>query len=415
MKRVGNLYSEICSIDNLMLADKIARKGKAYQTGVQQHDKNRVENIELLHQALVNKTFKTSAYYTFIIREPKEREVYCLPYYPDRIVHHAIMNVLEPYFTAMFTADTYSCIKNKGIHAASDALRKALKDEQGTTYCLKMDVKKFYPSINHVILKQLLRRKFKDADLLWLLDEIIDSADGVPIGNYLSQYFANFYLCYFDHWLKEVLQVKYYYRYADDLVFLAGNKPYLHQLLQNIRQYLDINLKLTVKSNYQVFPVAKRGIDFLGYVHFHSYVLLRKTIKQNFARMLVKRFNPASIASYYGWAKHCNSKKLLNKLLMATSFKDLNIEPIEETGFKGDKIKMDRILNRQILIHKFEIKPSKFDDGKRLDLQIELNGTLHVTWTGSNNLMTTIKKIPDTAFPVETTIEKKDNGSYAFT
>jgi RNA-directed DNA polymerase len=279
------------------------------------HDRSRESNILTLESLLKNRLYKTSEYTTFKVYEPKEREVFRLPFYPDRIAHHAIMNILEPIFVATFTADTYSCIKKKGIHAAQRSLKKALEDVPGTQYCLKLDIKKFYPSIDHAILKNLLRRKFKDKDLLWLLDEIIDSADGVPIGNYLSQYLANFYLTYFDHWLKETKGVKYYFRYADDLVFLSDSKPYLHQLLNDVREYLDKELNLTVKGNYQVFPVASRSIDFVGYRFYHTHILLRKSIKKNFARMVARRKNSASVASYYGWAKHSNSKNLLKKLL----------------------------------------------------------------------------------------------------
>ena len=182
-------------------------------------------------------------------------------------------------------------------------------------YCLKLDITKFYPSVNHDILKALLRRKFKDAKLLALLEEIINSAEGLPIGNYLSQYMANFYLSYFDHWIKETKAVKYYYRYADDLVFLHHDKEYLHQLLTEIKHYLYNNLHLHVKGNHQVFPVASRGIDFVGYKFYHTHTRLRKGIKKNFARMLAKNKNSKSIASYNGWAKHCNSKHLIKKLL----------------------------------------------------------------------------------------------------
>ena len=315
MKRIGNIYGKISSIENLQLADEKARKGKSRQPAVMEHDRNRDEHIVMLNELLINKEYKTSEYSIFKIYEPKEREIYRLPYYPDRIVHHAIMNILEPVFVGMFTTDTYSCIKGKGIHGAGRAVQRALKDKPNTQYCLKLDIKKFYPNIDHDILKLLLRRKFKDNNLLWLLDEIIDSAPGLPIGNYLSQYLANFYLTGFDHWLKEVKGVKYYFRYADDLVFLHQDKLYLHNLLKDIRQYLELELRLTVKSNYQVFPVSARGIDFVGYVFYHTHTLLRKTIKKNFARMLKKRRNRASIASYKGWLKHCNSRNLLKKLL----------------------------------------------------------------------------------------------------
>lgn len=315
MKRIGNLYNKIISIENLKLADSIARKGKSGQYGVQHHEKNMNSNIRLLHKILKDRMYKTSEYTTFKIHDPKERDIFSLPYFPDRILHHAIMNILEPVFVETFTADTYSCIKGRGIHGALRNLKNALRNRKDTLYCLKLDVRKFYPSIDHELLKQLVRRKIKDINLLQLLDEIIDSAQGVPIGNYLSQYFANFYLSYFDHWIKEVKQVKNYFRYADDLVILSGNKTYLHQLLSDIRVYLEINLKLILKGNYQIFPVKARGIDFVGYRFYHTHIKLRKSIKQNFARMLACNKNAKSIASYYGWAVHCNSKNLLKKLL----------------------------------------------------------------------------------------------------
>lgn len=315
MKRKGNLYQKIISKENLLLADVKARKGKMHQYGVKIFDKNKDSNNDRLHNMLRDKTYHTSNYKLRTIFEPKERLIYCLPYFPDRIVHHAVMIHLEKIFVDMFTADTYSCIKDKGIHAASFAIRKALLDISGTKYCLKLDIKKFYPSVPHDILKTQLRRKFKDADLLWLLDDIIDSAPGVPIGNYLSQFFANFYMTPFDHWIKEQRKVKNYFRYADDMVFLSGSKEELHQLLAEIKQYLEVNLKLTLKGNYQIFPVESRGIDVVGYVHRHDHVLVRKSIKKSFARSVAKRKDRASIASYQGWMKHGNCRNLTKKIL----------------------------------------------------------------------------------------------------
>lgn len=315
MKRKSGLYEQICSIENLELADVIASKGKSLQPGVIAHNQKRDEDIWKLHLMLINKSYKTSPYTTFKVYEPKEREIFRLPYYPDRIIHHAIMNILEEIFVSTFTADTYSCIKGRGIHGAAKKLRRALCNEAETKYCLKLDIKKFYPSVDHNILKQLLRRKIKDQDLLWLLDGTIDSAPGLPIGNYLSQFFANFYLTWFDHWLKEVKHVKYYFRYADDIVILHSNKQYLHALLAEIINYLSENLKLTVKENYQVFPVDARSIDFVGYCFYHTHTRLRKSIKQNFARKIKKCPNVQSIAAYLGWAKHCNSNNLIKKLL----------------------------------------------------------------------------------------------------
>lgn len=315
MKRKGFLYQQISSLENLIEAEKKARKGKSNQYGVQVFDKNADQLLTDLYEILENGDYKTSQYTTFKVFEPKERLVFRLPYYPDRIVHHAIMNVMEPIFFSLFTADTYSCIKGRGIHAALHKLKVALRDKQNTKYCLKLDIVKFYPNVDHQILKNQLQKKFKDQKLLKLLFEIIDSAEGLPIGNYLSQYFANFYLTEFDHWIKETKSVKYYFRYADDLVILSSSKAELHLLQKDIADYLDQNLKLTVKSNYQIFPVEKRGIDFVGYVFFHSHILLRKSIKKRFAAAVSKNASQSTIASYLGWAKHCNSNNLIKKLL----------------------------------------------------------------------------------------------------
>lgn len=415
MKRQTNLYQPVLSIENLRRAEKKARKGKRHQPGIKQFDKNPEGNLLLLNEMLLNKTYKTGEYTVFKVYEPKEREVYRLPYFPDRITHHAVMNVLEPLFISTFTSNSYSCIKGKGIHAASFDLRKSLEDKESTKYCLKLDVKKFYPNIDHTILKQLLRKKIKDQDLLWLLDEIIDSAPGLPIGNYLSQYFANFYLSYFDHWLKEQKAVKHYFRYCDDLVILAPDKASLHALLFEIKRYLNDNLKLTVKENYQVFPVAERGIDFVGYVHFHDCVYLRKSIKQRMARAVAKNPNSPSVPSYYGWAKHCNSKNLLKKLTM-TKFSDLNIK-MPSAGLEGEKIKIDRILNKEIKVHAFEVKASKYADkgnGKCLHMQIEVDQAKRVVFTGSGVLMETLAQVPKNAFPITTTIIKQ-NERFQFT
>lgn len=310
-------------MDNLILADKKASKGKAKSYGVRLHNKNCQADLIELHGQLKNKTYQTSEYNVFTMTQRgKEREIYQLPYFPDRICHHAIMNVLEPIWMKVFTNDTYSCIKKRGVHLAARRIQKVLSDDKTETqYCLKLDVRKYYPSINHGILKKIIRHKIKDKDLLWLLDEIIDSAPGVPIGNYLSQFFANLYLAYFDHWIKEKQCVKYYYRYCDDMVILSDDKEYLHKIRSLIGAYLLKNLDLQLKSNYQVFPVSARGIDFLGYVFYKNHTMLRKSIKKAFARKIrdikgrCEEITMINIAGYWGWAKHCNSSHLLKKLV----------------------------------------------------------------------------------------------------
>lgn len=178
-----------------------------------------------------------------------------------------------------------------------------------TTYCLKLDIRKFYPSINHDILyNDIVKRKIKDPYILKILKEIIYSANGVPIGNYLSQYFANLYLAYFDHWVKEQLKCKFYFRYADDIVILSNSKEFLHDVLNKIRVYLKDKLALDLKPNYQIFPVEARGIDFVGYIFRHRYTLLRKSIKLKILKLIKDRFKGKitgvkagrSLKSYYG-------------------------------------------------------------------------------------------------------------------
>ncbi len=307
MKRKGNIWKDICSIENLILADKKARKGKRHQRGVKKHDKGKGCNIIMLHNMLMDRTYKTSDYSHFIIKEEKERLISRLPYFPDRIVHHAIMNKLVFHFTN----DTYSCIKGKGIHPALANIITAMKDVAGTKYCLKLDIKKFYPSVDNDILKGMLRKRFKDREMLLALDEIIDSAKGLPLGNYLSQQFANFYLTPFDRWMKEVQKAVNYFRYMDDMVIFSSCKKYLHQLLANIKKYLSENLNLIVKGNYQVFLVAARGVDVLGYVIFHEYVLIRKRIKLRYIRMMSKNRNWPSEASYNGLFQYCKTANLI--------------------------------------------------------------------------------------------------------
>ena len=333
MRRVGSIYNKVYDRGNIEFADDNARRHKKNNWGIKKHDRHRESDNDKLEEDLKNLTYHTSSYSTFKIYEPKERVIFRLPYFPDRIAHHAIMNVTEPIWVKTFIAGTYSCIKERGIHKCLNDLKRALaRDKEGTMYCLKLDIKKFYPSIDHRLLKQVIRRKIKDKQLLKLLYEIIDSSDGIPIGNYLSQFFANLFLSYFDHWLKEECKVKYYFRYADDIVILSDSKEFLRHLFFAIRFYLEEFLHLEIKPNYQIFPVDSRGIDFVGYKFFHTHILLRKSIKVRMLK-LVRMFEEGLISkeelrirlsSYFGWAKFCNSKNLLFIIEQRTGLKFSN-------------------------------------------------------------------------------------------
>lgn len=206
MKRYGNIFEKICSMENLREAHKNAREDKLFYKEVKMVDSDPEYYLSQIQDMLKNKTYTVSEYAVSIINDKgKERELMKLPYFPDRIIQWAIMLQTEHIFMEVFCSHTCASIKNRGIGKASRMVETYMKDLENTQYCLKLDVSKFYPNINHSILKQLLRKKFKDKDLLELLDKIIDSypgEKGVPIGSYLSQFLANFYLAYFDHWLK---------------------------------------------------------------------------------------------------------------------------------------------------------------------------------------------------------------------
>lgn len=364
MKRYGNLYQKICSMENLELAFNNAKKGKGWYREVQQISKRPYYYLAALKWMLENHQFHTSEYGTFTKKDgKKEREIYKLPFFPDRIAQWAVLQVIEPQLLEYFTDDTYSAIPKKGIHAAFHKLRDAVDtvpDEM--TYCLKIDCRKFYPSIDHEILKQKFRHKYKDPELLDMIDEVIDSIStcpateenieyytkqkgevrivtddrgnqfiegvGIPIGNYFSQYDGNFYLATFDHWIKEEKHVKHYYRYMDDCCIFAKTKEELHQLLAEMIEYFRVNLNLRIKGNYQIFPTFVRGVDFVGYRVFKDYTLLRKSTCIDMKKKMTaigkkvesgKKMNYSewcSINSYKGWLEVCDSYRLSEKYIL---------------------------------------------------------------------------------------------------
>lgn len=219
---------------------------------------------------------------------------------------------IEDIFVKNLCQHTCASLKNRGIKRASYLTTKYMDDEYGAQYCLKIDIKKYYPHINHEILKNMLRKKFKDQKLLRLLDKIIDSCPGeagIPIGSYLSQYFANFYLSYFDHWLKEDLRLYYVVRYMNDIVIFHSDKQYLHDIKKQMDKYLADNLKLTIKDNWQIFPTNIRGVDFVGYRHFFEYKLLRKSACKKMKRRMLDIKKKDKI-NYSDWCSINSYKRL---------------------------------------------------------------------------------------------------------
>lgn len=320
MKRYNNLYNKILNVNNLLLAHLRAKKGKSNYASVLSFEKNINSNILKLNQSLISGTHTTSQYSIDTrIERGKERVIYKLPYFPDRILHHAILQIIQPILEQTYIKDTYQSIKGRGIHKAKDRVKFFLKDKENTQYCLKMDIRKYYPSVNNEILKRLTRKKIKCKETLKLLDEIIDSTKGLPIGNYTSQTLGNYYLSYFDHWVKEELKEKYYIRYADDMTIFHSSKKHLHEIKNSIEIYLKEELGLDLKSNWQVFKTEDRGVDFLGFKFYHTHILLRKSIAKAFTRIVSSRNIDISkingIMSYYGWIKASNSYNLLrNKI-----------------------------------------------------------------------------------------------------
>jgi len=315
MRRHGNLWPQIVHEDNIDLAYARARRGKAALRGVINFEKNEEANLEKVRRALVNKTFHTAHYTEHTVFEPKRRTIYALPFSPDRIVQHALMNIIAPIWTALFIQETYACIEGRGLHAGS---RKCMEYVRGNRYCLQSDISKFYPSVNHEILKEIVRKKIKCKDTLWLLDDIIDSFPGptnVPIGNLTSQWLGNLYLNELDQFVKHSLKIKCYLRYCDDFLAFDDDKARLKDWRGALREFCDVRLALSL-SKSEVFPTS-HGVDFLGYRHFPGgYLLLRKRTARrlrkkmdapDFSRRPLE-YRRSFLASVKGWAKHANCR-----------------------------------------------------------------------------------------------------------
>lgn len=343
-KRFGNLKQKIVSEENILESISNSQKCKANTPGVKLFKRSIEENLDNIFKMLNNSTYKTSKYKIFILNNIKERTVYKLPYYPDRIIHHTLMNVLEPIFKKWFIKNTYSCIKGRGIIKCKNDIEKALNENADLKYCLKLDIKQFYASIDQNILIDAIKTKIKDKWCIDILTEIIKSVEsGIPIGNYLSQFFANIYLNKMDHWCKEVLRLKYYYRYCDDIVILSNDKRHLYKVYRQINQRVSF-LKLKLKKP-KIFPIES-GIDFIGYVFHHKYTLLRKRIKMNFKRKFNKykhdhHKNKKVISSYYGWVMHCDGIHLLKSLI-----KNMYYE-FKKHSFKNNGVRVYKLGRRR--------------------------------------------------------------------
>lgn len=331
MKRIGNVWEEVTSMENLHRACRRAAKGRRGRESVKRVEANLDYYLPLLQKMLREGTYRTSQYITRIIREPKERKIYILPFFPDRIAHHAVMDVLRPYLQARMDIATHSAIEGRGQITGS---RKCMEYVRKYKYVLKCDISKFYPSMDHAVLKECLVRKIKDKNALNVLFEIIDSVNKVPgetpgknapIGSVTSQDLHNLLMWLLDSYVRENLHCNAYIRYCDDFVLFAQDKGTLHTWAKSIEDFLRDRLKLKLSKCF-IFPVSQ-GVDFLGYRHFPKYILVRKTtatrIKHRvrhiatclhkYAKINIERYR-GQIDSAHGWLSHANTKNLRRTL-----------------------------------------------------------------------------------------------------
>jgi len=286
MKRVKNLYQLIPTHENLLEAFRKAAKGKQTNRQVIQFRSDFDANIRILQSQLLNKNPSIGHYHFFVVRDPKVRTI-CAAAFPERVLHHAIMNVCEPFMDSFAIYDSYACRKGKGNRKA---LARAQQFAKQYSWFLKLDIRKYFDSINHSIALRLLSRRFKDTDVLMLFQKILDTyhtqaGKGVPIGNLISQHLANFYLGGFDHWLKEVRKIKAYVRYMDDFILFAHDKSVLKTELKEIENYLKNELDLTLKQNIQLNQTY-RGIPFLGFRVFPNHIHLLPQSRKRFLKRL---------------------------------------------------------------------------------------------------------------------------------
>lgn len=303
MRRHGNLWEKITCAENIRAAYQKAKRCKPRLRGVILFQKNVEANLEAIRLSLLEKTFTTSAYQEKTLYEPKKRTVYVLPFYPDRIVQHALMAVLIPIWEKLFISDSYACIDGKGIHKGS---AKTMEYVRRNAYCLKCDISKFYPSVDHEIMMRIITRKIKCPDTLWLIEDIVRSFPGgknVPIGNFTSQWMGNLYMNEMDQYVKNTLKIKDYIRYCDDFLLFHNDKTVLRDAARKVEAYADEALKLRL-SKCDLFPTS-RGVDFLGYRHFRGYILLRKRTAKRVARRL--KTLPGQYEAGRVTAEHCRS------------------------------------------------------------------------------------------------------------
>lgn len=286
MKRKGHLIEQVADMDNLMLAFWKAQRGKTAKKEVVRYQEHLMDNLLRMRECLLSGQVDVGYYHTFTIFEPKERHIYASSF-DERVLHHALMNICHPYFEKHLIYDTYATRIGKGTYAA---LERAHSMMPRYRYVAKLDVRKYFDSIDHTILKHHLGHIFKDQLLLSAFDRIIDTYDssrpgvGVPIGNLTSQYFANHYLSNYDHYVKEQLRVPVYIRYMDDMLLFGDNRTLLREQVEMAANYLSSKLSLELKPP-QIVSTGQ-GVSFLGYRLQKYRIGLNSRSRNRFNRMM---------------------------------------------------------------------------------------------------------------------------------
>jgi len=332
MKTYKHLYSQLCGFENLYAAYLAAKKGKTARPPVADFMRRHEDELFALQDELRSKTYAPGAYHSFYVHDPKKRLISAAPF-RDRVVHHALCNMIEPIYESRFIESSYANRVGKGTHTAIDQSQLFARRYPHVLQC---DVKQFFPSIDHAILFQILSRPIADKDVLWLVDRVLQSGRGVlseeyemswfegdnllaanrprglPIGNLTSQFWANVYLNELDQFVKRELKCKAYVRYVDDFLVFGSDKKILHEIRHAIIQKLA-NLRLTLhEGSAQVYPVHT-GIPFLGFRVYPEYRRLKSRRSLAFRRKLkglVKsikddwRMFPQLDASVQGWVNH---------------------------------------------------------------------------------------------------------------
>lgn len=314
IKRFCHKYDEIICVENLLKSWEEFLNGKRKRHDVREFSLHLMDNILLLHHDLKEKTYQHGPYQAFKINDPKPRDIHKASV-RDRLLHHAIYRILYPYFDRQFIYNSYSCRLEKGTHKAINHFRslaqKVSRNNTRIVWILKCDIRKFFANINHAILKNILRKHIHDDDALWILGRIIDSFNtagkigvGLPLGNLTSQLLVNVYMNEFDQFVKRILKVKFYIRYADDFIILHESKDYLKNLLPKLSEFLLTRLMLALHPDKVFIKTLASGMDFLGWVSFPYHRVLRTSTKCRMFRKLRQNPKKEVTASYLGMLGH---------------------------------------------------------------------------------------------------------------